>query len=222
MTSPLTTSLTSREFFDQKYASSADPWKLASSPYELTRYATLMRALDGRRFHRAFEPGCSIGVFTSVLATVCSRVDALDISPKAVELAKTRCAKHQNITFHTGALPDAIPNGPFDLIVLSEVAYYFEVPQLRVLAARLVSELEPGGTFIAANWLGSSPEHRISGDSAHLVLREAEGLHLTHCERHDHFRLDMWTRLPKTKAATPWPIKSIQTGTGRSLLEPAG
>ena len=94
----MTTLLTSREFFDEKYARDPDPWGFTSSPYELTRYATLLRALEGRRFRHAFEPGCSIGVLTDRLATLCTRVDALDISPRAIELARARCALHDNVT----------------------------------------------------------------------------------------------------------------------------
>ena len=71
-----------------------------------------------------------------------------------------------------------------------------------MLAQRLVERLQPGGTFIAASWLGYSEEHCISGDRAHEILRETVGLQLGHSERHDDFRLDVWTRTGSTAMET--------------------
>ncbi len=70
----------SAEFFEAKYRAAADgdPWKFATRDYELRRYDAVMRALGGRRYARGFEPGCSVGVLTERLATVCDEVDACD------------------------------------------------------------------------------------------------------------------------------------------------
>lgn len=61
-----------------------------------------MDALVGRRFVRAFEAGCSIGVLTARLATICNRVEA-------VERARERCREYPNVRVTRGALPEAIP-----------------------------------------------------------------------------------------------------------------
>ena len=185
----------SAEFFECKYQQSADPWNFGGSAYELERYDTTMRALAGRHFRCAFEPGCSVGVLTARLAHVCERVEAVDLSATAVLAAKARCAELKNVHVRTGSLTDFFPESEVDLVVLSEIGYYLEVRELERCGAALVEKLMPGGWLLGVHWLGHSPDHRLSGDHVHEVLGSLDGLKLEHSERHPGFRLDRWTRL---------------------------
>ena len=187
-------STTNAAFFEQKYRRDPDPWHFATSDYEQGRYEATCRALLGRRYARAFEPGCSIGLLTERLAAICERVDAIDISPSAVKQAVERCRHLPNVNVHCGALPDAIPKGKFDLIVLSEIGYYFPEDELVRLSTRLMGCLEAGGTLLAVHWLGVSEDHLLSGDRVHEILAAQPGLSLTRAERHPGFRLDRWER----------------------------
>jgi SAM-dependent methyltransferase len=184
----------SQSFFETKYRTTVDPWNFASSTYEIGRYETILRALRQRRFARAFEPGCSIGVLTERLASICDRVEAMDISPTAVRRAQERCHSCSNVTISQGALPGAIPAGDFDLIVFSEVGYYFQPPTLTEMAAQLVEHLTIGGVFLAVHWLGSSVDHRLSGDRVHELLGIIPGLQPVESQRHEGFRLQRWRR----------------------------
>jgi hypothetical protein len=56
----MTTNTTTQGFFEAKYRENSDPWAFASNDYEQNRYSEILYALDGRRYRRAFEPGCSI------------------------------------------------------------------------------------------------------------------------------------------------------------------
>lgn len=185
---------TSEQFFEAKYRGQADPWDFATNAYEQGRYAATVAALEPRRFKRAFEPGCSVGILTEKLAAFCDRVEATDISPTAVERTRDRCRNLPNVTVAQGELPAGIPDGTFDLIVFSEVGYYFRVPALEALVASLAARLEPEGVFLAVHWLGSSPDHLLSGDQVHAVIGALPNLQLTLSERHEGFRLDMWIR----------------------------
>lgn len=188
----MTANTTSQEFFEQKYLIRPDPWEFASSPYEQDRYAVIFKALNHRRYERAFEPGCSIGVLTQRLATICEHVEATDISPTAVKFAQERCANLSNVNITCRALSTLLPNKSFDLIILSEVGYYFEQGQLLSLAEGLVRGLCNSGILLAAHWLGTSRDHLISGDRVHEILSSLDGLTLEHSERHARFRLDRW------------------------------
>jgi cyclopropane fatty-acyl-phospholipid synthase-like methyltransferase len=176
------------------YQHDPDPWNFASSAYELDRYEHILRALSHTRYKRAFEPGCSIGVLTERLASICDFVEAMDISPIAVERACQRCSNLTNVHIVCATMPDSIPAGEFDLIVFSEIGYYFNESQLASLIGRLITQTSSGGTFLAAHWLGSSPDHLLSGDRVHQVISGEEGLSLEHSERHADFRLDRWVR----------------------------
>jgi trans-aconitate methyltransferase len=191
----MTTSTTTPEFFEDKYRHNADPWTFASSPYELKRYSTITAALRGERFHQAFEPGCSVGVLTEMLAPQCDHLHAIDVSQTAVNEARKRCASMSHVEIVAGSLPEDIPNLKFDLVVFSEIGYYFEADRLAKIASDLVLRLNPSGVFLAAHWLGHSPDHLLSGDRVHETLSNLEGIGLDISERFDGFRLDRWKRV---------------------------
>lgn len=184
----------SQAFFESKYRNDPDPWNFASSAYELGRYQATLEALADRQYRRAFEPGCSIGILTARLAAVCGQVEALDISPTAVESARKRCKAFPNVNIVCGALPEFIPGGRFDLIVFSEIGYYFDERQLQELGQTLVKQLLNPGTLLAAHWLGESADHVLTGDRVHELLGALDGLRHVHSERHSGFRLDRWER----------------------------
>ncbi len=184
------------EHFEEMYARDPDPWNFASSEYEQGRYRATVAALGDRRYARAFEPGCSVGVLTARLATICDDVEAMDLSPSAIAEAEKRCHLLRNVHLTCGSLTEQAfgPQGMFDLIVLSEIGYYFEERQLRIIAERLIQKLSPGGTLLAVHWLGESPDHPLSGDRVHEILGRIAGLNSIKAERHEGFRLEVWER----------------------------
>jgi SAM-dependent methyltransferase len=198
MNGPVTTSA---EFFEEKYKRDADPWAFASSGYEQERYRTIVRALDGRRYGRAFEPGCSVGVLTEMLAEICDSVEAIDLSETAVQRAQERCGALNHVKIRVGALPEALPAGKLDLVVLSEIGYYFQASAWSAVVDRVMSLLQPGATLVAAHWLGRSKDHRMNGDMVHALLRARTGLRLEYGSRYERsgpeagFRLDRWVRV---------------------------
>jgi protein-L-isoaspartate O-methyltransferase len=189
------TDTTSKEFFEHKYRLQKDPWDFSASPYERARYDAIIQSLAHRRYDRAFEPGCSIGVLTARLASLCGYVHALDISPTAVQQARKRCAQLPNVVIACGAFRASLPSGEFDLIVLSEIGYYLEQDELLTVATTLSERLRRGGCLLAAHWLGESGDHLLSGDRVHEILSKVPLLLLEHSERHSGFRLDRWVRV---------------------------
>jgi len=188
------TDTTSQAFFEQKYKATPDPWNFGSSSYELMRYDAILNAMGDRHFAYAFEPGCSVGVLTEKLAQRCDRVDAMDISPTAVAQAKQRCQELTNTYITCDSLSQWSEQTPFDLLIFSEIGYYFEEPTLRTILRGLVSKLAPSGLFVACHWLGHSPDHILTGDRVHEVIAESHELVHQRAERHANFRLDCWSR----------------------------
>ena len=191
---------TSAEFFEAKYKQNADPWGFEYKPYELQRYEAILAALAPRRYKRAFEPGCSVGVLTAKLAGICDAVEACDFSQIAVEQAIQRCAALPHVHITLGPLTkksasEMMATGPFDLIVLSEIGYYFKLADLRTLISNLVTPLPQGATLLASHWLGTTEDHILSGDQVHQTIAENPLLKHEHAERHEHFRLDRWRRV---------------------------
>ena len=77
-----------REYFDELYARSRDPWSFETSEYERNKYERTLSVLARRRYRRALEVGCSIGVFTAMLAPLCDELLAVDVSEKAIAVAR--------------------------------------------------------------------------------------------------------------------------------------
>ena len=184
----------SEKFFDTKYRLNSDPWKFATDAYEQSRYSATIDALEGRKFEYAFEPGCSIGVLTQKLAGFCKHVRAIDISHTAVLRAQARCKELPNVEVSHGRLPQAIPSDPIDLIVFSEIGYYFKEDELSRVVRDLISHLTPAGTLLAVHWLGHSTDHQLTGDQVHQIIAAVPGLHNTLSRCYKGFRLDLWRK----------------------------
>jgi Nodulation protein S (NodS) len=119
---------------------------------------------------------------------------ATDVSPTAVAKARRRCAEFDNVRVECHDLRSVALDTPLDLIVLSEVAYYFEVGPLEVISHRLAAALGTGGTLLAVHWLGESIDHVLHGDEAHQILLRSLPLRHVSAQRHRSFRLDLWRR----------------------------
>jgi SAM-dependent methyltransferase len=163
-------------YFDRMYAQAADPWGLARRWYERRKYALTLAMLPARRYPDGFEPGCSVGVLTGRLAARCDRLLACDGSPAAAAAAARRNAAHPNVRIEQRSLPGQWPPGRYDLIVLSELLYYFGDADLADVLGRAAAALRPGGTLIAVHWRHPVPEHPRTGDQAHEALRRQRGL----------------------------------------------
>jgi len=184
----------SAAFFEAKYRRKSDPWNFLRSPYECSRYDAILAGLGSRHYHRAFEPGCSIGVLTVRLASICDEIEAADFSHTAVKKARARCENVFNVRIRCCSLSEQEDFGQFDLVVLSEIGYYFCAPEWRKISDRCVATMNPGSTLIAAHWLGNSADHQMSGDEVHDILASNANLLLEHSERHEFFRIDRWMR----------------------------
>ncbi|MGA7804039.1 SAM-dependent methyltransferase [Bradyrhizobium sp.] len=158
------------EYFDQKYRLNIDPWQFRTSDYEQAKYQATIGALGRPRFANALEIGCSIGVLTGLLASRCAAITAIDAS--AIAIAAARKAGISNVTFEVGTLPRDFPPGQFDLIVLSEVLYYFSAVDLRCVATLCAESLLPNGEVVLCHWLGDT-DYPLTGQAASELFAEA-------------------------------------------------
>ncbi len=181
-----------RDYFERLYERSDDPWGFETSAYERAKYRRTLEALDNRRFHRALEVGCSIGVFTALLAPRCDELVAIDVSERAIARARARLAGVPGVRLVRAGIPAELPPGPFDLIVCSEVLYYLTADVLRNAAAALEEALAPGGTLLAVHWTEPTRHYPLQGDEVHDLLTGQLNLDLTYSLREQHFRLDRW------------------------------
>ena len=156
-------------YFQRIYADGPDPWGFETRWYETRKYALTVAALPRARYRRAFEPGCAIGVLTAKLAERCDELVASELMPEIAERARARVVGLAGVQVRVGAIPDSWPEGEFDLVVLSEVAYYLDERGFDLLLDRVGQSLTSDGHVVAVHWTGSTDYPR-SGDLVHEVL----------------------------------------------------
>ena len=154
-------------YFDAVYAASDDPWAFESSAYEADKYADTIGALGTRTYRRAFEIGCSIGVLTRLLAGHCEQLLAVDVNDHALDTARRRCADLPQVEFQRMQLPVEFPHGHFDLVVMSEVGYYWSRPDLERALGRIDDALYPGGHLLLVHWTPPVADYPLGGDDVH-------------------------------------------------------
>ncbi len=179
------------EHFERLARESADPWDYETSDYEQGKYRRTLEFLP-EATGATLEIGCSIGVFTEMLAPRCASLLAVDFSPTALERARERLAGAEGVEFRRAQLPEETPAGPFDTIVAAEVLYYWSPELVRTGLEKLEAALAPGGTLLAVHWRGGDRRRELIGDDVHAILRERTKLRWVSGEETPSYLLDLW------------------------------
>lgn len=183
-----------RQYFEDLYAASPDPWDFETSSYEREKYKRTLGVLADRQhsYRRALEVGSSIGVFTAMLAPLCYELLAVDVSEKAVATARERLDAFSHVRVERRTLPEETPEGPFDLVIVSEVLYY--LPEGNVLEAlrRFEEVLAPGGALLAVHWRKETKTYPLQGDEVHELLLKHTHLTNTNTILEPEYRLDLF------------------------------
>jgi cyclopropane fatty-acyl-phospholipid synthase-like methyltransferase len=183
------------EYFEQLFTKDPDPWAFETSDYERAKYDHTLKSLPKPRFRRVLEIGCANGALTERLAERCDRLIAVDVVEQAVTKARQRCSAMTNVTVRKASIPEDQVEGPFDLILLSEVAYYWDSDDIKKAAAYFRDATEAGGHLMLVHWTGET-DYPKSGDEAVTELKAAtESAFIgVRRERHPKYRLDLWRR----------------------------
>jgi SAM-dependent methyltransferase len=181
-------------YFRERYAASPDPYGLAERWYEARKYALTAALLPKERYGTAFEPGCSIGVLTAMLAPRCDSLLACDMVPDAVASARARTAGLPGVRVEQCAIPREWPPRSFDLIIFSELLYYFDDADLGQVLGLGIGALRPGGQLLAVHWRHPAPDHPRTGDEVHQDLAAHPGLARLARYRDPDFTAEVYTR----------------------------
>lgn len=183
-------------YFERMYAADPDPWGFETRPYEAAKYAATVAALPRERYRAGFEVGCSVGVLTSLLAERCDALLAVDVSERALARARERNAGRPAIRFARMQVPDDLPDERFDLIVVSEVGYYWSWEDLAEARRGLVARLDSGGHLLLVHWTPFVEDYPLTGDEVHnhFLGHAAPSLRHLAGRRDDLYRLDLFER----------------------------
>lgn len=97
---------------------------------------------------RILAPGCGFGEDAIRLARLGAEVDAFDISPEIIDIARRRCAKFGYSGVDFSIMPCealAFPDNAFDLVFFVDILHHVDIPKS---IAEIVRVLKPGGRVI--------------------------------------------------------------------------
>jgi SAM-dependent methyltransferase len=181
------------DYFDRLYAEKPDPWSFATSGYELRKYDDTLAAL-GPHYAKALEIGCSVGVLTARLAPRCADLLAVDVSDRALATARQRCAAFPQVRFERASLPAEFPAETFDLVLVSEVAYYWSDGDFSLARDAIAAALPSGGDLLLVHFLPHVDDYVRDGDAVHEVFLADARFTPVHGHRADRYRLDLLRR----------------------------
>ncbi len=189
-------SLTS-DFFEALYQENADPWQFETSEYEAQKYATTLDALPRDVYQSGFEIGGSIGVLTEKLAQRCHSLLSIDVSQIAQAQAIKRCDRLTNIDFQMMSVPQEFPDQNFDLIILSEVGYYWCREDLNRAQELMLDRLRSTGHLLLVHWIVDARVLPLTGDEVHDSFLELDPNRLKHLKNltAQNYRLDLFEKI---------------------------
>lgn len=161
---------------DRLHAATEDPWGADDRWYEQRKRTITTALLPRPRFAAALEVGCSTGALAADLADRCDRLVAVDASPTAVAQAHRRLRDRLHVSTRVLDVPDEWPEESFDLIVISEVAYFLSPVALEELARRVAETLRDDGCVLLCHWRHPVEGWVLDGPTAHRELCAALGL----------------------------------------------
>ena len=180
------------DYFDALFEGRDDPWGFKTRWYEQRKRAPTLAALPRPRYANAYEPGCANGELSAALADRCDRLLVSDGNSRALALAHARLAALPHVQVVKAWLPDGWPPGRFDLIVISEVAYYLDATALLDLVERARQSLVEHGTVLACHWKAPIEGCALTGSQVHEQLSQQLGLHRVLRVDDPDFLLDVW------------------------------
>lgn len=142
--------------FDAIYSASPDPWDVRTSPYERGKRDAARALLGDARFDHALEAGCGEGCLAGDLLANGQARRATGIDQAAEIVERARKTAPQGLRLVQGRLPDDLPEGPYDLVIFSELLYYLPEKELERLAGLTRMQMVPGAAMLIVSYLGDT------------------------------------------------------------------
>ncbi len=170
--------------FERKYRFAPDPWQVTNTPHY---YQELRDFICRWRDHSssALDCGCGEGHFTSQLREFCKEVHGVDGSKTAIERARKQ---YPGIHWHANDLRNItkvdFPLAGFDLIVCSQVLYYFAWSEAAAFLNNLEQLLSTDGLLCVAaycpggDYFSPSELHALVEESFEIIDEQRSEQHV--------------------------------------------
>jgi 2-polyprenyl-3-methyl-5-hydroxy-6-metoxy-1,4-benzoquinol methylase len=126
------------------------------------------------RCESALDVGCGTGTFTRLLAERAARVDAIDLAPGMIAVARSRRETGSNIQFEVADFLER-PLGEDHYDVIASIATLHHVP-LATALTRLSTALKPGGTLVVLDLLDTSGIAELPANALAWLVARTHGV----------------------------------------------
>lgn len=139
-----------RHEFEYKYATHGDYFGYQNSPYERAKYERTLGLIRQWRTGRssALEIGCSVGIFTSMIAEEFDEILAVDIASEALALAKAQVGDRGRVGYLRSDLVSLAAGRRFDVIICAEVLMYIRASSGSAVCSVLDAHLGEDGLIV--------------------------------------------------------------------------
>jgi LmbE family N-acetylglucosaminyl deacetylase/2-polyprenyl-3-methyl-5-hydroxy-6-metoxy-1,4-benzoquinol methylase len=160
---------------DRLHREVEEPWGADTRWYEVRKRALLGALLPARSFRRGLDVGCSTGATTADLARRCDELVAIDESPAGLMVARRRLADQPHVSVLEGRVPDDLPDGPFDLVVVSEVGFFLSPRDLERFVRDVDRLLAEDGVVVLCHWRHPVEGWVLDGPRVHRTFEAVLG-----------------------------------------------
>ncbi len=174
------------ERLEALYAATDDPWNFRTSAYERRKFEATRDALPRAAYASALEIGCGNGELARHIAPRCAAYHGVDAVETALAAARRAVP---GARFHRLLLPAPLPEGPHDLIVLSEILYFLDAEGLAALA-RQIDARWPTADLVCVTWLGPSG-NPLEGQAALDLFCAATTRRFRLAGQREEYRIDV-------------------------------
>jgi cyclopropane fatty-acyl-phospholipid synthase-like methyltransferase len=149
----LVPSLTKPQQVTKYFDEGGDPFGFDTNPNEQVKFQRTLEVCGEGNLGRVLEIGCAVGSFTELTAPRATEVLAIDVSEAAIRQAEERMRGYPHVHLQARTLPADFPEGPFDLIIASDVLYYLTMDDLKSCLSLIEQRLAPGGALVAVHYI---------------------------------------------------------------------
>ena len=182
----------SRMYFEELYRSNNDPWGYDYHWYEARKRRICLALLTRQRYQNVLEIGCSNGHLSMYLAQRADQLLCIDAVEHAVQLASQRLQALDHVSVENRNIPEDFPEQKFDLIVISEIAYYLSLAELQQLIEKLTHCLNSGGEILCCHWRHEIQGFDLDAHQVHQHFQQSLPFHHYLSLNDTDFMIDLW------------------------------
>ncbi|KJH64819.1 methyltransferase [Acinetobacter calcoaceticus] len=180
-------------YFEDLYRHNSDPWGYDSHWYEARKRQICLALLTKPRYPKVLEVGCSNGHLSIHLAQRAEQLWCIDVSECAVQLASERLQEFEHVVVENRKIPEDYSIQKFDLILISEMAYYLSANELHQFIEMLKHSLNDDGEILCCHWRHEIQDFELNAEQVHQAFQQHFPFHHYLSLNDPDFMIDVWT-----------------------------